>query len=256
MKKTLLTLFLASAKLFALYNGSPAAPETIDTGMFLSSNSSVALKTGYQGDFLFDKRLHTFEGSHGAIDQFEAISNQGVVTLNIIDSYEVYGSAGAMKVFLSNRPHSDHKRREYQMDDHLTWGVGGRAILFHWAKTFLGIDGKYQRNESHVKWNTLNGESLAPRGRFTYEEWQVGAGIAQNIDRFTPYAALRYSDPHAKLRGLNHQVLSHDRFVLKTNRHWGLSLGCTLSSAKSFDMTVEVRMFDEEALTLAGNVKF
>lgn len=258
MRLLLLCVFFCATSIgvHGLYNGNPSAPEIIDEGIFINPEFPVSAKAGYQGDFIFGKKLRAYDGASGRIDTFSALMNQGVVTLNIVDSYEFYGSAGSMDTCISHRPHVDGKRREYETNNPLTWGAGLRAILFRWGRTELGFDGKYQHAHSGIKWITVNGTAFATGATLTYEEWQLGLGLSHHVDFLTPYAAVRYADPHAKIKHLLPDVLPNSRFVMKTHDWWGLSLGCTISSAKRFDLNVEVRLFDEEALTLAGNVKF
>jgi len=42
-----------------------------------------------------------------------------------------------------------------------------------------------------------------------------------------------------------------------TNRErFGLALGCTLAPGCAVDLSIEARFFSEQALTLAGDIKF
>lgn len=250
-------LVFSQLSLFALYNGNPAEPELIDQGFFISECSFVTVKAGYQGDFIFDRKLHAKNGSRGRIDEFEARFDQGTVTLNLMNRFEAYGSVGSMHAYFSHRPHIDREQRIYQTNDHLAWGVGGRAVLFNWEAATFGFDAKYQCGYPHVKWNTINGDAFTTGAELHYHEWQVGAGASYECNFFIPYAAFKYSVVNATLKHIRANMeLGTSRFKMKSREHFGLSLGCSLSPGKYFDFNVEVQLFDEQGLTLAGNVQF
>ena len=164
-----------------------------------------------------------------------------------------------MKAALCHRPNPGHFRRGYQTHDNLTCGVGGRAILFQWGgtaesddgKSFVGFEGGYQ-----WAWNDVEGSTASRHAKMRYREWQVGLGIAHVIDIFIPYGAVKYSNVHASVTGVNPGLgIPHHRFKMKSQDHWGLVLGTTLTTGKYFSVTVESRVIDENALTFTGELK-
>jgi hypothetical protein len=93
MKKYFLGIFLAAHSfLAALYMGNPAEPEIVYKGFLIPKDSSFGVKLGYQGDWVFDRLLRAYSGSHRRIDYFKIVMNQGVLTLNYIDRFELYGT--------------------------------------------------------------------------------------------------------------------------------------------------------------------
>jgi hypothetical protein len=255
----ILTLLLIS--LFncaqALYLGNPASPSDIDEGFYIDQDAFIGLKVGYQVDFVFDRGLKSYAGARSRVDQFQAQYNQGVATFNFIDRIEAYVSAGAFEATFSHRPKPAHSRREYQTNDKLTWGAGGRAIIYEWKECCLSLEGGYQWAYPRIKWDAFNGTSFTTDAKMLYKEWQVGLGVSRQIEMFIPYAALKYSMVHARVSSLRSNLqLKTSHFKMTNRDHFGLVLGCTLTPGKYFDITVESRMIDEEALTLAGNMKF
>ncbi len=252
-----LLALLGAASLPALYNGNPAEPETIDEGFFLCRDSCFGVKAGYQGDFVFDRKLRAHAGATGRIDTFKYYMQQGVLTFNLMDRYEFYGSLGAFNAFVEHRPHIDGKLREYETNDHFTWGGGLRAIIFRCGHALLGVDAKYQYARPHVKWNALEAEAFTTGATLSYSEWQIGLGAAYRVELFIPYAALTYSSVHSRMSEIRPNMeLGHDSFHMRSRERFGAALGCSLSNAKVVDLNVEVSLFDEQALTLTGNVKF
>lgn len=238
-----------------LYLGNPASPEIIENGLFLSQEMAFGLKAGYQGDFVFDRNLFAHGKAHGRIDSFSIRTNQGVMVFNFFDRYEIYGSIGAMDICFAHRPHTDNKRREYDFHNQFTWGGGARALLFEWDQVCFGVDAKYQQAHPDIRWITLNGASIPPHGSIQYREWQVGAAFSYHADLFIPYLGAVYSHVHAEMQHLPSELGIH-YFTMGSRQHFGMVIGCTLSKGEIIDLCVELRFFDESALTLAGNIKF
>jgi hypothetical protein len=256
MKKLLALVLLLQAGLYALYQGNPAEPQLIDQGFFIPQDSLVAVKVGYQGDWVFDRKLKAMAGAHGEIDRFYIFMNQGVATFNMIDRIELYLSVGSMDISFAHRPRTDHARREYWTHDKWTAGGGLRILLMQWKNTCLGVDGKCQYAAPGFKSVTLDGDAVSPEGRCLYREWQVSFAFSHTVDIFTPYIGATYSNVHAAVQNLSIGFLPHRHFKLVNPNRFGLAVGCSLCSGKKVDLNFEARLFDEQAATVAGNVKF
>lgn len=249
-------LIALQATLYALYEGNPAEPQIIDQGFFIAQDSLISVKVGYQGDWVFNRKLRAMGGAHGRIDQFSIFINQGVATFNLLDRAELYVNAGSMDAIFFHRPHVDNKRREYQSHDRWTLGGGSRILLMQWGNTCLGVDGKFQYSAPHIKWIAVDGVSHNSGAHFTYREWQVGIAFSHTVDIFTPYIGATYSNVHVHVDGLTSTVFHHSHFKMVNPNRFGMALGCTLCSGKKVDLNFEARLFAEQAATAAGNVKF
>jgi len=248
--KKLLFLLLPSA-LFALYLGSPAEPQMIDAGFFIAEDSAFSLKMGYEGDWVYNRKLKTMKRE---IDRFEILMNQGVMALGFLDRIEVYGSAGSFNAQFHNRSHSE--AHEYDTHGSLTYGGGMRILLMQWKNTIFGVDGKGQFASPRFSWATVNGVPFSENGKLHYREWQVGLALSHSVDIFTPYIGAKYTNVHATAQGLKSGVHPHGHFKMVNRDRFGLAVGCSLSSGRIFDLTLEARMIDEQAFTGAGNIKF
>ncbi len=240
----------------ALYFGNPSAPDMIEEGFFFCSENWGSIKLGYEGDYCFDRKLRSKDGVEGRIDKFSYLMNQGVVTFNILDLMEIYGSVGAMNAFISHRPEPNHEQREYQTSDRLTWGGGTKIELFHWGATTVSADGKYQYSHPHVKWNSLNGVAYTTGAKLTYREYQAGMGLSHRIDMFVPYVAVYYSHVKGKLYGIRQNILPVSHFSLQCREWIGMAVGCGFSSSCLFDLNIEARMFNQSAVSVSANIKF
>ncbi len=258
MKKFIPSLFALSLpfQAHALYLGNPAEPQIMDQGFFFSQDALFTIKVGYQGDFVLNRRLRAEGPSGHRIDRFEYQMNQGVITFNFLDRLEAYGSVGAFNTTFWHRPPPDSALREVTSHDSWTAGGGLRALLMQWGHTALGIDAKFQYGRSPARWISVSGVGYGTHAHLTYREWQTGIAVSHTIDWFTPYIGATYSNVHADINGLKHSTYPYSHFKMRNPAHFGLVIGCTLSSGKKFDLTGEAHMVDELAFSLTGNLKF
>lgn len=244
----------------ALYFGNILEPEIIDQGMVLSKDNWMGLKVGYQGDFVFDRKLRTKDGCSGRIDEFQIFLQQGLIALDFADRAQFYGTVGAANLYFTHRPDSDQKRREYQNGADFTWGVGARGVLASWGNTSLGIDAAIQYANMVTKWETIDGVSYSNKVNVNYMEWQGGLAVAHKIDILIPYFAVKYSSVQGKVKNLPPALLippsESNHFELRERTCVGCAIGATVSMGTIFDANVEISFIDEEALFVAANLKF
>lgn len=256
MKYLILFSLCLCGSLSALYMGNPAEPQIIDQGFWISQDASFSVKVGYQGDRVADRKMRANGNAKGRIDNMTLSFDQGVVTFGYLDRAEIYGSVGSMNGELSNRPHSDNKRREYQTHDGWTAGTGGRFLLAQWGKTVIGIDGKIQWSNPGMKWMAVDGMSKNTGGHLHYCEWQASFAVSYTADWLTPYLGVKYSNVHASVNGIPAVIYPHSEFKMINRNRFGFAIGCTLSPGKKFDLFAEVQMIDEQSLSFGGNLKF
>lgn len=257
LRVLIVLLFCLSLSVEALYLGNPAGPGVVDKGLFSSEEALVLFQTGYQFDYVFDRKLKSAGCARARIDQFQFRMNQGVITASLADRVSVYGSVGAMQSFFSHRPSSDGMRREYQTGDNTTWGGGGRIVVYESSKLSLGFEGGYQWAQLPLRWDALDGKSFTTRSSLHYQEWQVGFGVGGQIDFLNPYGAVKYSFVKGKVTDIRSDLqLSCTSFQMRNRDHVGLVFGCTFTTGNYFDLTIESRFLDEMALSLVANMSF
>lgn len=253
--KYLVVLFLPIMA-FALFQGNPDQPQIIEEGFFISSDSFLTVKAGYQGDWVWNRKMKTISNAKGIIDRFKIQMNQGVFTVDVLDRAEFYASVGSFTTELWHRPRPDRQRREYESHDRWTLGGGIRLVLLQWGNTTLGADGTMQYAAPRMKWSALDGVPSAKSCRMNYVEWQTSLAVTHCIDIFSPYLGVTYSVVHAHLDRIPRSILPSSHIKMHNRDRFGLALGCTLSSCKKFDLTLEARLISEQATTAAGNIKF
>ncbi len=256
MKKIWIVLLCLCMKVQALYFGNPDSPQVIEHGFFIPIDSLFSCKLGFEKDWVFDRKLHLFGSHKGYTGAFDYGMNQGIFTLVFLDRLEVYGSMGSFESTFSNRLAIDGKQRDYKSVDHITYGGGARLLLAQFGKFIIGVDGKFQYANPRIDSVTVNGVGYSARGNILYRESQAGFGIAFDVKPLVPYLGVKYSEAVAKVNRLKAEVSPFSHFKMRSQGRWGMVVGCTISSGKIADLTVEAALFDEQSSTVCGNLKF
>ncbi len=258
----LITALLPPFAGFSAPVGNTSAPRLIEEGLFISRDSCVNVRAGYEGDFVTNGRLKQDDQGSGRVDSYKQFTNSGTATLNILDRIDVYAVFGTSETKASWRftDASDVVQRiEIQTDNDFLWAVGARGILFEWGNTCLGLGGRYCSAHYTPEWLTSNGASEnVSNGRMRWKEWQIDLDISYKIEIFTPYIGTKYSCARTFLEHFPIPIANNG----SGNNHFknitpvGLVLGCSLSNGKYFMLNLEARLVDEEAITVSGDFRF
>lgn len=243
---------------WASYMGNPALPGLVEEGFFFCSENMFAVKAGYQRDWVFDRGMKAISKMSGRIDDFGLTSDQGVLILNIAERVDLYGTAGAARFLVSHRL-LEGCRDVYRSRDQLMWGAGVRALLATWGQASCGIQMNYECAQPKIQWMTRNGSLLrnSSKGTLCYHAWQVGFGGAYQMELLSPYIGVKYSNVSAEFKNLPLEIFPGARhFTIKNRRKFGVVMGTTFSTGAHFSANVEVRVIDEQSLTLAADMKF
>lgn len=262
MKTLILLLTFAFTPLFALYNGNPSEPDMPEIGIWISSHEWWGIKLGYEWDMTSQKKIKVRERVTSIRERFDCYSslkNEGVLTFNVSDRFEVYGKLGVMKLELSHRP-TDMTRLDYRSDNQLLWGGGGRVVLVYWEEMVLGVNALYSGSSIQINEITENGKPrLASGARFKYSEWQIGISFSREIGLFNPYIGLAYSSFNSSL----YNIPKDARFFraiadenLEAREPFILLLGTGITKGKNISVNLESRLIGEKAISLTGNIRF
>jgi len=230
-----------------------------ENGFLIPKNAWAGVKAGYEWDRVFDKSLRVAKGGiKKNIDDFDLMSNSGILTLSFGDRVEAYGGLGTSHASLSDRPVSGTKIA-YRTQDHLSWTTGGRAVLAFWGNTFIGVSVGYMQFFPHLSSIKVNKESYSIDGaKMHYREWQVGVGVSQKVKFFVPYAGVQYTDVRAKMAHLHSlgSFFPRKYFLIKNQKEIGLYFGFALAADKVFCLNCEVRVINETAVSIAADIRF
>lgn len=259
----LMTALVASTMLCAAPVGNTSAPEIIQQGLFISCDSWIDFRLGYEGDFVADGRMKQCDQGHGRVDTFKQWTNSGTFTFNILDRIDLYG------VFGSSRAEADWRfadssagtvsRIQTETKYNFLCAAGGRAIAYEWCHTSLGFGGRYTSCNYEPIWLTTDGILIDTAGSyFRWKEWQVNLDVSYKIELFTPYIGIKYSNAKTRLKNFQTPISANlsGSNSFKNRLPVGLYVGCTLSTGKYFMLNIEGRVIDEEAATISGDFRF
>lgn len=242
MRFLLPSLFLFST-LYGLYNGNPALPKVPEEGFFLAKEAWMGVRIGYEGDFIAKPDMNDH------LHRCKIVENFGTFTLNFLERFDLYVSGGSFYSSL-HRTKGD-SRWEFETHAAPIWKVGARALLWEYGETFFTLHVGLAQASPRLQEAVLNGSPLArKRGKFFYREAEAGAAVAHKIDIFIPYIGIESSFVHVKVKHIEGKFESRNRTPL------GLFLGCGLTPGAKVIVNVEVRLVDEQAVSLSGDMRF
>ena len=259
MKSTLVIVLCLFSSLYGLYNGNPSFPELPEKGLWIREDAWYGFKVGYQGDYVFDRRMEV-ENKQSSIrkrvEELQFFKNQGELVFNILNRFECYAGLGGMKAKLCQDP-----VKGVRLDVHTSTGfsieAGARVMMITWKELVLGADGKYLYSNLPVDRFKQNGLERKSGGDLHYDEWQVGVGLSRRFGFFIPYAGVSYAVAHAELRN----IPSDDRFSftpesedLENRDKFNLLIGAGISTWNTLVFNLELRIIGE--IALGGSLDF
>ncbi len=262
MKLLLILFSFLTMPLFALYNGNPSQPDMPELGVWISNNDWWGIKLGYEWDDTFEKKIkveHRDSSVRERFDTYATRKNEGALTFNVSDRFEVYGKLGVMKLDLSQRPVNTVKI-DYHTDNELLWSFGGRVILVYWEEMVMGVNALYSGSFLRINEILENGTPRRTSGaRFKYSEWQVGVSFSREIGIFNPYIGLAYASMNSSLYNVpkdpNFSFIVSDEDI-ENREPFILLLGLGLTKGKNISANLESRLVGEKAISLTGNIRF
>jgi len=262
MKKIILILTFFSVFGFSMPAGNPSSPSLIKEGFFISQATWFNFRVGYEGDFVRDRRLLQNDGSKRKVNEFKRYNNSVKAVFNVLKRLDIYGTWGENKIeanWVIEEMQNAYSFLEIESRYDNCWSCGGKAIFFEWGNTNFSVGGGYSYTKPKILYLIKNGEiDKLDFFNMNFNEWQVDVGISYKIDIFTPYALLKYSKAKSKL-AIDGTIIASNfssELYMKSNNNLGIALGCALSSSKYFFLNAEVRLIDEEAVTINGEFKF
>lgn len=255
MRKIALLLLAYSSSAYSLYNGSPALPSVIEEGVLIKKDFPVSVKTEFLLTKCVDKSLFVVDHQPGREKQvFSYTQQQGVLALNFIDRFEVFGSMGEMRAHIEGKKNY-LERFALETGNRYTWGFGARAEIYNFSKATLGLNFAYQAFSPKFQWGSINGAPMvdAKQKRLKFIEWQIGLGLGYDCGFFAPYLTAIYNQTKASIKKF-HQ--GSGSFTLHSKKKFGMALGTTLSTSKLFDLNLEARIINETAASCSFDFRF
>lgn len=239
---------------FALYNGSPSLPEMPENGFFLSKDSALAVKTGYEGDFLFGRNFKI--SSSLSNSGIHSMFNAGVLTLGFVNRAEVYSCLGATQTQVTFT--SLHEKIRLKTNQNFGGELGIRANTPIWGDMKFGVDAKYFYAWPFLSQILVGNNTVETVGDVFQREWQIGASISQTFAFFTPYVGVKFSKFFLKYVDLSslHQWIPSGKVSIHNQSPFGFFVGMGISGKTGIYFDFEARFIDEYAATGALGLSF
>ncbi len=222
----------------ALYNGNPSLPSMPEDGIFLSKDSFISVKTGYEGDFLFGRGLSVSSGVSSP--SIRSMFNGASLSIGFINQIELYTVLGAVETKLSVDALDSHIK--LQTGQNFGGEVGIRANTSVWGDMKFGVDGKY-----FYAWPTLSSLS----GNVFQKEWQIGASLSQSFAFLIPYAGVKFSKFQMEFVDLAdlQEWIPSQRVDIHNKSPFGCFVGLGIAGEKGPYFNFEARFLDEYSIT-------
>jgi len=275
------SLFLGGASLYALPLGNPMEPSLYLNDCvgqpFCGCLDQFSLRVGYSADHVFNRHLEvTGRAPNRMIASTVLDTNSGFIALNWCDRVDLFSRLGATSIRL-NTPNSAftvfNALGNFDLDCHIqsqtdfSWSLGLRATVVRFCNAILGVEGEYFRTSPPLDYLHQENQNIAygTGSQMSYEEWQVGAGLAYPLCYRSSFDCIPYVGVKVSYATLDMDdatfTLSPNgsRFVLfdaESKLRWGFPIGVSLVLCNMIGVSVEGRFGDEQAIYVNGQFRF
>ena len=261
----------------ALPLGNPADASLLCDGLLSCPNwYGLSLRTGFYGDYVFNRHLEIEIPGTPGIPGAEVYTNAGYLALNFRNRVDLFATLGASEVdLIVDQPIFGNmvgaEEQIFSQTD-FSWSLGLRGTLFRYCGLILGLEGQYFRVRPHLDTVRVAGVFLTfpfiKQIDVRYQEWQVGIGLSYPIaiaacgaTALVPYIGYKYSWPRYDFfnqlfvdGSISVQVESTR--LENARHHGGYAVGVTLVGCKKASITAEARFVDEKALHINSQFRF
>ena len=253
---------LLSFSLNAAPVGNPAACALLKKGILTSRSSSLNLRAGFEGNFIFDRRLEQYQEGSGRVDNYELYSTSADLVINFKNRLDLYADLGDGKIKSDWRTKSNTMLNRVVLisNHHFLWAVGTNILLLDWRRASMGIGGRYTSIDPDLRKISINGVKMdIADSTFTYHKWQANLAFSYTLDFLIPYIGFKYSNANSFLHtphisGIATNGSNTNHFESKDNV--GLYLGTSITNGIIFMINLEVRLIDEEAVSVLAEFRF
>jgi hypothetical protein len=253
-------LFLPSL-IGAMLIGNPAEPALDKAGLFTAPESWASLRVTFLEDFVYHQRFRdefTIDGIESSKTFATLSTKAGMATLNFEDRIDLYGILGASSLQLNHEIFSTMQ---------FSWGFGGKLVLFEARNLFFGLDIKYFAASQKPRYFLADGLpfNVIDDFKFKYNETQFSLGMCYRYTFIAPYFYATYLvskiDPDPMIALVQWPLdtgilLDAECKSFMAQRRWGMAVGATLLSGLTATLSVESRMFNQNAIDVNLDVRF
>jgi hypothetical protein len=256
----LVGFFYLPFSIFGMLTGNPSEPSLCQNGVIISPAADCSLRIGYLDDYVYRQRSKELRITD------EEVSSQTFIKLNTHAAMAVFNFRNRIDLYAllgSSQLISD---KEIFTRSQFAWGVGGKIIIFQRGDFTIGTDIKYFR----VDFNSINylvsdGVPYNTLGQFIlkYDEIQVALGASYKASIIAPYINATYlkadlspSPDIILIRYSPTDLIDIPIATITTQRRWGLAVGATIIASSKATLSVESRMFNQNAIDVNLEIRF
>jgi len=243
--------------------GNPGQPVIQRYGVVRSAPSWWSFRAGYLSDYIYRAKFQDefkFANTATSSSYIKLSTDAALITLNFKNVVDFYGIAGSARLQLD---HEVYTNREF------AWGFGGKFIFFRAGALRVGADFKYFETSQKPLYFVSDGFAYNIESDFhlQYSEIQAAIGMSYRIPLLSPYIQVTYLisklEPHPYIAAVRLPQANFgdtpvdiiSKSVIGQKR-WGLAVGATIISAGKSSLTLESRMFNQNAVDLTGEIRF
>jgi len=254
-------LFFLPTCLKAMLIGNPAEPALKTSGIFSSPHSWCNIRVSFLKDYVYYQKYQdefTLAGVDAPKTFIKLNTNAWMATLHFENRVDFYGILGASNLQLNQEIYSKMQ---------FCWGFGGKIILYRTENFFIGTDIKYFDTSQQPLYCLSEGLPFNFTHNFTlkYQETQLSLGASYRSSMIAPYICVTYLISKIEPNPMTALVrwpmdtailVDAECKFLVTQYRWGIALGSTLIGSEKATLTVESRLFSQNAIDVNINVQF
>lgn len=238
----------------------PAQPTLAKDGIIKSPPTWYCLRVGYLSDWLYYQKYRTefpSPGTHPPSNYTKLSTDAAIVTLDFKNRLDLTTLLGSSQIQIDEDVYT---KRQF------SWGVGAKWMIYKSQVFCVGLDLKYFESAQKPLFFVGDGYAynILSDFKLEYTEMQAALGAAYRTKLFSPYIYLSYlySKINPKPYSVIVQIPTFDLSAetlsnsIINQRRWGMAVGGTLLDGKKATLTVESRFFNQNGLSVSGEVRF
>lgn len=255
--RALALLFLFPLSLQALLFSNPAQPALQPQGILESPRDWYCLRLGYVCDFVYRQDYKEEFTPDRESMRSKLKTDAAIVILNIKNSVDFNIMVGSSQIQLDQKIFTKSQ---------FAWACGTKILFYQTPVFSLAFDFKYLGTKQKPYYIVAHGyaHNIVSKLCFDYFEAQAALGIAVKAAHFFPYLYVSYLTskvvpiPSAFLlkKPRTNQRIEKEAHPMICERLWGIALGTTLLARTEGSLTVETRLFNQNATTITGEFRF
>ncbi|MCH9608770.1 MAG: Major outer membrane porin [Chlamydiales bacterium] len=253
-------------------NGVCTGPTRSDPCVIVFNYTDILrLRGGFYSDTVFNRHMEVYldRKNISDIDVFSLATNAGYLAVNIFDWVDFFCTLGATNIGMVTDGASYSTNSTLialDFDTHFSWSVGMDLTVWKRGGLGVGFEAQYFKTkpplDSILRFASGNSNYFNEDNHLSYDEWQVGLGVAYEYKNAwlsaTPYIAIKrargemgFDDFAFAFEGVDYTL--HN---LRSKKLWGHAVGVSAVLCEMIGITVEGRFADEKAVSVNGQFRY